>query len=199
MKTNDQFAAMGPRRRAYRIVVVTIFTGIIAGIIWVLLIPTSVPLPVPDSTTDNSMGITILGKRDFVIQVKSALTLLRDKDPTAFKIVKKYIGIIQESTDISEMLANVNPPVFLLTHKSASYSVTWCASGIAHDSYHSKLYNDYRTKIFPIVPPWIWKGESAEKQCLQYQLPIMKAIGSPESEMAPIRSGNTSYMDRTHD
>ncbi|MCM8766701.1 MAG: hypothetical protein NC917_06120 [Candidatus Omnitrophica bacterium] len=57
-----------------------------------------------------------------------------------------------------------NPPVFFLSPKSAFYSITWCASIIAHDAYHSKLYHDYREKYERPIPYNIYSGFETEKK-----------------------------------
>jgi hypothetical protein len=65
----------------------------------------------------------------------------------------------------------------------AYYSVTWCASTIAHDSFHSKLYHDYQKTHFGLVPPEAWTGVAAEQQCMKHQLSVMEQIRAPKLEI----------------
>lgn len=157
------------------------------------------PLPVANSITDNSLGIKIVGQRDFVVQVKRALWLMKDKHPFSFVTTKKYVGVIQESASTSWMAVADSPPVCLLSRKDAFSSITWCASAISHETHHSKLYNDYKTQNGSPVPLWISVGPAAEYQCLQYQLSVMEFIGAPKSEIDFIRRGDVSYSMRRGD
>lgn len=150
------------------------------------------PLPVANSITDNSLGIKIVGQRDFVVQVKRALWLMKDKHPFSFVTTKKYVGVIQESAS-TWMTVGESPPVCLLSRKDAFSSLTWCAAMIAHETYHSKLYNDYRTQKGLPVPRWINGGPAAEHQCLRYQLSVGEFIGAPKSEINFLRRGDVSY------
>ncbi len=73
------------------------------------------------------------------------------------------------------MVANEEPPVFRERAIAACvYSVTWCASVIAHDSFHSKLYHDYLKSHGGLVPYDIWTGAAAEKQCLVHQTNVLE-------------------------
>ena len=59
--------------------------------------------------------------------------------------------------------------------------------GIAHESIHSQLYNDYlrsSTIAFVRVPDNVWTGEAAEKICCEHQMRVLKEIGAPLSEIA---------------
>lgn len=160
-------------------------------------LPVVVTPPVANSITYRIKGIRIVGTRNFVARVKIALDLLAAKDPRAFDTVRTYVQIIQES-DFSQMAANANSPTFMLSNKSASFSRTWCASVIAHDSYHSKLYKDYQTSKSRIVPRWVWVGPVAERKCNDYALSVMRKIGSPESEIEHIRNINCDYCFFEH-
>lgn len=158
------------------------------------------PLPVANSITDSSLAIKIVGQRDFVVQVKRALWLTKDKHPFSFVTTQKYVGVIQESPSTETwMTVGASPPVCLLSRKDAFYSITWCAMMIAHETYHSKLYNDYRTRVGAPVPRWIFAGPAAEHQCLQYQLRVLEFTGAPKSEIDFIRRGDVSYSMRRGD
>ena len=102
-------------------------------------------------------------------------------------MVVKYIGIIQQGA-ISGMEAYDNPPTFVVGDDSSQASVTWYASDIVHDAYHSKLYNDYLNVYGTPVPVGIWTGENAEMACLNLQISFLEEVGAPDSEIAYAKS-----------
>jgi|SRR5471030_208980 len=94
----------------------------------------------------------IIGAEKFTVQVKKALLLLKEKDFDAYTIVANYIGRI-ESGPRSGMWAYHTPPTYEMSPSVASDSVTWVAATIAHDSYHSKLYHEYKNGLCRVVDP----------------------------------------------
>jgi hypothetical protein len=130
----------------------------------------------------DSLGIQ--GTTQFGEQVEKALTLIRGRSPVGYATVTNYVGIIQEHKH-SGMELHHSPPIFQLNTNSAYVSVTWCAGVIAHDSFHSKLYFDYK-KQHPWVlwvPGKVHGGEQAERACLEHQLVVLANIGAPDSEI----------------
>ena len=107
--------------------------------------------------------IDISGSAEFIEQVSKALNLLKEKAPSKYAIITKYIGRIEQG-DKSGMWAKRNPPTYVIADKTTFSSITWCASTIAHDSYHSKLYHDYMAMNKRAVSDSVWKGEAAEKK-----------------------------------
>jgi len=142
--------------------------------------------------------IEIAGDEKFINQVKAALSLIKSKASDDYVSIKKYIRKIQESYH-SGMVANSEIPTFYLTAKSALNSLTWCAGIIAHDSYHSKLYNDYKAANGEPVPDSIWIGRDAEMKCLKYQARVLSNIGAPESEIDYVNSLDGSYAEVDYD
>lgn len=200
MKTDKQPLTTKLWRYLNLILFVTVFLVLTGGSIrYFFFWYEPAPLPVANSMMDSSLGIKIVGQRDFVVQVKRALRLMKNKHPFSFVTTQKYVGVIQESSSTSWMAASSSPPVCLLSRKDAFYSMTWCAMTIAHETHHSKLYNDYRTRVGKPVPLWISVGPAAEHQCLQYQLSVMEFIGAPKSEIDFIRRGDVSYSMRRGD
>jgi len=128
----------------------------------------------------------IVGSARFKHQIRQALTLLKTKDKAGYLIVTKYVGRIQQG-ERSGMWADKTPPTYEVNDATAFYSLTWCAATIAHDSFHSKLYHDYRNprkKRSAKVPDSVWTGTVAEQKCMSHQLAVMKRIGAPEREIA---------------
>ena len=93
------------------------------------------------------------------------------------------------------MWAGKRPPVFELSDRSAFFSVTWCAGAIAHDSFHSKLYHDYKRAHWLFVPSKVWKGHEVEVKCIEHQLQVLKEIGAPDSEVRWVRNVTPEYAD----
>jgi hypothetical protein len=134
---------------------------------------------------------TIVGTEAFVDHVRRALTLLQNKSPSGYPVVKKYIGRIREGTT-SGMYAYYNPPTFQMSAKEAllnesnkDYALQWCASAIAHDAFHSKKYRDYQEARghFPssyhrYPPIYVWTGRAVERQCIAFQRKICREIGA---------------------
>lgn len=85
-------------------------------------------------------------------------------------------------------------PTFELANPSAYYSITWCASAIAHDSMHSKIYQD-DVKSNPSkqrAENWSSQVEE-EKQCNAHQLQVLRDIGAPPHEI-----NHCAKQDGTH-
>lgn len=138
--------------------------------------------------------IELIGGNKFIVQIKSALTLIEEKAPEAFFMIENNIEKIKES-NYSGMATNLEKPTFYFNGRSAFYSLTWCAGDIAHDSYHSKLYNDYKKTNGEPVPDIIWKGGAVEMQCLKHQAEVLQKIGAPQREIDYVKSLDGSYAD----
>lgn len=132
--------------------------------------------------------IRVEGDRGFVAQVLSALSLLQAKAPNEYGMVKEHIGIIKEGQP-DGITVEANPPLYTMGVAIAFNSLTWCASSIAHDAYHSKLYQDYkRTHPGEEVPSHVYSGQTVELLCIQYQIEVALAIGAPQEEILYMKS-----------
>ena len=129
----------------------------------------------------------IKGSEQFIDQVQKALHLLKERDADAYAIVTEYVGRIQEN-ELSGMDPLATPPTYYMSDITAFSSVTWCAATIAHDSFHSKLYHEYRRAHDGPVPSAVWKGREAEQQCIKHQLAVMERIGAPIEEIDHTKS-----------
>ena len=146
------------------------------------------------STTRRFDSLVIRGTPQFDEQVGQALALLKAKSPAAYALATNQVGIIREGTH-SGMRAGKEPPVFDLNARSAFYSISWCAGVIAHDSFHSKLYHDYKQAHWAFVPRKVWTGQAAEAQCLEHQLRVLREIGAPDNEIDYCRTLTPDYSD----
>ena len=142
----------------------------------------------------SEVQVEIKGSKKFEEQVTKALELLREKAPEAHGIVVEYVKKIEQG-ERSGMWAYKEPPTFEMADPTTFYSITWCAGSIAHDSYHSKLYHDYKKEHPGVmsVPDKVWVGEDAERICIRHQLGVLKKIGAPKQEI-----DYCSALDGTH-
>ncbi|MEJ2424466.1 MAG: hypothetical protein P8101_08375 [Candidatus Thiodiazotropha sp.] len=143
-------------------------------------------------------GPEISGSAKFTSQVTQALDLLKMQAPEAYTIVADYVGRIEQGKK-SGMWAFKNPPTYEMSDRTAFYSVSWCASTIAHDSFHAKLYQDYKESHSGRVPNSIWTGTEAEKKCLKHQLEVLKKINAPKHEIAYFTKLNGTHYDINKD
>jgi len=146
-------------------------------------------------------GIEIKGTSRFKNQVFAALILLKTKSPDEYEIVTNYIGAIKQSKH-SGMAAYLKPPTFLLNDRTAYRSLEWCAGSIAHDSMHSKLFNDY-LKQHPKerVPDEIWTGMPIEILCSEHQKRVLKNINAAHSEIEWLAKNytNSSFYEMDYE
>jgi hypothetical protein len=145
---------------------------------------------------DRFDTLEINGTATFKEQVTNSLALLRSRSPESYGVVTTYIGRISQAKH-SGMAAYENPPTMELNERTAFYSVTWCASSIAHDSIHSKLYNDYR-KLHPegaYAPDAVWTGEEAERQCREQQMRVLQQLRAPLNEIKWLSQTNNRYWE----
>ncbi len=151
--------------------------------------------------TPKTYDIKIKGDDNFIDITKKALKLLEDKDPDTYKLIKLYIGVIEQnkSSDqqsiTSTMFPYEEPPRFQFNGVTVNESTTWYASAIAHNAMHSKrcrtCFNDYdgAKKIdYKKIPVDLWAGQDTEKECLKYQIKALEKIGAPDNEITFVKS-----------
>ena len=86
-----------------------------------------------------------------------------------------------------------NPPTYQISDVTAFHSTYWCASTIAHDSYHSYLYHEYKKNNVGKVPYDVWGGTKAELKAIKIQIIAMKDIGGPKYQIDYLEG-----LDGTH-
>ncbi|MCX7553704.1 hypothetical protein OS175_07420 [Marinicella sp. S1101] len=127
-------------------------------------------------------GLLITGTVRFTQRVEKCLDLLAEKAPERYQFVKQYVGEIKLHKK-SGMVATADPPRYEMSARTAFYSLTWCASSMAHDAYHSYLYQYHQPKDKRKTPARLWMGFKAEGKAITYQRQTAKAIGAPENEI----------------
>jgi hypothetical protein len=146
----------------------------------------------------RASGLEIRGTAQFSNQVQQALLLIKTRDPDAYLIVTQYVGRIKEGKR-SGMWAYATPPTYEMSDKTALYSVTWCAATIAHDSFHSKLYHDYKAAHGGSVPRLAWGGVLAEQLCMKHQLSVMERIGASKWELDHARTQADGHYSKDNE
>jgi len=147
---------------------------------------------------EHSSEPEIMGSLRFSNQVHQAILLLKTRDLDAYSIITNYVGRIQEGTH-SGMWAYRTPPTYEMSDDTAFYSLTWCAATIAHDSFHSKLYLDYRKLHDENVPDAVWTGTAAEQKCMKHQLEVMERIGATPSEINYAKKQADGHYAKDHE
>jgi hypothetical protein len=112
--------------------------------------------------------------------------------------VEDNVDIIEQGRR-SGMWADLVHPKFVMADPTTFYSVTWCAASIAHDSYHSKLYHDYKARNGLPVPHDVWMGTEAERKCLKHQLEVLQDFRAPKHEIEHCAAQDGSHHDINKD
>ncbi len=150
------------------------------------------------ATSASSIPILISGDKKFINQTNAALNLLKSKAPSDYAMVITYIGKIQQH-NFSGMAAYETPPTYKVG-TTANASVTWYASTIVHDAYHSKLYHDYLYTYKEAVPDEVWTGMDAEMKCLEAQIQTLIHMKAPKMEIDhAISLRGTNWWDLNED
>lgn len=134
--------------------------------------------PIEIKGDDNCKSIT-----------QEKLNLISSKDPDDFNnIVEKYLGIINCADRQSGTYSWERPPRFQVGTLTMNSGMMY-AGAIVHDSYHSKLYNDYLIQNnVKTVPLDIYSGEGAETKCVEVQIVAMRKMGTDELILTNLRN-----------
>jgi len=154
-------------------------------------------LPLIIFFTLNLSAIEIKGDTKYQETVSYALALLEKRAPTEYTLIKKHIGVIVQSKR-SGMRAWLIPPRYEMSNVTAYYSPTWCAGTIAHDAYHSYLYDKYRVSGKRTAKDK-WAGFEAERLAIDFQYKVMKKIGASQHELTYLSSLDGTHGDTNKD
>ncbi len=139
-------------------------------------------------------GFMVKGTPKFIAQVIQCLQLLELKAPEDYIFVKKHVNqIIQHKK--SGMVAWEQPTRYEMSAKTAYYSVSWCASTIAHDAYHSYLYQRHKPANGERTPARYWAEKKAESLAISYQRKVAKKIGASHNEQNYLWSLKGNHAD----
>ena len=125
-------------------------------------------------------GIEIRGPQDFCDRVAAALRVLSAGAPAAFDLCQRHFNLVIRSRH-SGVDATTRPAIVMLGQWVTSVSTAYLASGLAHEAHHCSLYWSHRERE-PTreVPREVFSGEEAERQCLEYQIAVLKQLGETE-------------------
>ncbi len=143
-------------------------------------------------------ALTVQGNRGYQKQVQQCLDVLKSKAPNDYDFITQYIGIIKQNSR-SGMRAWLSPPQFDMSDVTAFYSVTWCAGSIAHDAYHSYLYQKHKPVSGGHPAYDKWAGFEAERQAIAYQIKVMEKIGAASHEITHLKSQDGTHGDVNKD
>lgn len=150
------------------------------------------------SVTDSRHSIDIRGDDEYRNRVSSCLDILASKASEEYEFIEKNIDVISQG-EKSGMFAWETPTRYQMSDRTAFYSVTWCASTIAHDAYHSFLYKMYILEDGTQPSYQEWAGFSAEKEAIKFQLKTMEKIGSATNEVEYLKGLNGTHGDVNRD
>ena len=133
-----------------------------------------------DWRVSEKFPIHVRGDEAFIKRTEEALCLIKDKAPKSYSMLTNYHFIIQRGR-LSGITPRSTPPVFRVDNKTFGASLDWYASCIIHDSYHLKLYKDYRKRYGKNVPVTVFAGREPENMCLSAQQDFYREINMPIS------------------
>ena len=132
-------------------------------------------------------GIKIYGRQVFREQVAAALRLLHAGAPAAFSLCEQYFDLVIMSRHSGVHVAT-RPGIVMLGEWAIEASARYLASGLAHEAFHCSLYWSYRDR-HPgrDAPTDVFSGERAERECLEYQISVLRQLGETEESAAHLR------------
>lgn len=141
----------------------------------------------------SSSNVLIDGDMKFIEKTDAALSLIKEKSPEHYKLVKGYISIIRKGKKTG-MWAQETPPFYEVAPMTSDGTLSWYASTIVHDAYHSKLFHDYLDEFGTFPPDDVWTGRKAENSCLEVQESFLRKIQAPAGEIQHVqRMKNVDY------
>ena len=148
-------------------------------------------------------GIEVRGPKDFCDRVAAALRVLSTGASAAFDLCQRHFNLVIRSRH-SGVDAKTRPAIVMLGQWVTSVSTAYLASGLAHEAHHCRLYWSYREREpRREVPREVFTGEEAERQCLEYQIAVLKQLGETEEvtecvrESIKTRYWNVAWHERT--
>ena len=129
---------------------------------------------------NNEHIINIVGPREFIDKVKSALLLMKERDYLSYKTVIQNIGQVVYlpiySSTCFDRYQHV-PTCFMNMHEYNASVENMCGA-LLHEACHGKLYKDalYEGKN----PDKECSGYEAEMYCLTREITCLRNIGAPD-------------------
>lgn len=125
-------------------------------------------------------GIAIYGPPIFRDAVAAAVRLLNADAPDAFAFCARFIDTVVLSRH-SAVTARRRPAIMMLGAWATSVSTPYLASTLAHEAFHCNLYWSHRESGGK-RSSHIESGVEAERQCLEYQITVLRVLGGTDVE-----------------
>ena len=140
----------------------------------------------PSSDSHASSGLidgpTVQGTAEFIAATNEALSGL--KRAGYLGEIKRFISVIRQGR-ASGM--EVHSKTFNVGEATWRAGAQWYAGSIAHDSRHSRLYEEAKAANGTEPRDDAWVGAEAEKKCLAFQLSVLQALGSDDRILGYVR------------
>lgn len=121
-----------------------------------------------NSKKDTFWEIEIRGTEDFILKTKGALCILMNSK--LFVGVKKSLRRIDQTAKFG---MHVDSKVFgLAGHDDITFPPIYYATAIAHDTYHSYLYERGDC----------WDGIKEERKCVEFEMRVLKELRVDDRE-----------------
>lgn len=143
--------------------------------------------------TNFFFGLQVWGDQAFMTRVAQSLLLLKMSAPSDFAMITNYLGGIRQGGR-SGVNHRVKAPVISLSDKSAAPSLSWCASAIAHEAYHVKLYQDDHTAYKGFK-----RSVQSEGYVIKYQKKVLRRVGGTAYELDYIDTVKYDHFDTNGD
>lgn len=139
-----------------------------------------------DLRTVTIRGMEVRGTQEFIERTREALDLLARS--RSFWIARPYLKAIHMH-ERSGMNVFAEKPTFEVGERTWRHSAIWLAGAIAHDAYHSRLYHQAKRRGGGAEPPAdVWTGTQAERQCLRFQVRVLREVGAPQNIIEYVQS-----------
>src|SRR5260370_1118476 len=150
------------------------------------------PRTLPNQDSLNSTTSPVLfdhiqlhGSAGFIARTQAALECLRTAPSHAQ--VWGLLAILRKAkrtgVDVYKEL-----PVIHFGERTWNSPTIWYASGIAHEGFHIKLYQEAKKQNGGNEPdPFSWVGVEAEKKCLEFQLLVLQELNAEEGYLEYVR------------
>ena len=132
---------------------------------------------------EDDQSIRIIGDKEFIKKVKSALLLLRERDYLSYKTViqniRRVIYFPLRSSTFFDRFQD--KPTCVMNSVEHDGSIENMCGALLHEACHNKLYKD--ALVNGKNPSEECYGYSAEMYCLTREIECMKNVGAQEYEI----------------
>ena len=145
-------------------------------------------LPQFESTVS---GVQVAGTQAFVVQIKNALDLLKNRSPEWYAYTISGLDKIEEAPDLSSGFVRVSARTYFSSQKNAfsagisETSLIWLAGAFVHEACHVHRYE----------AGLVSGGHEGERNCLELQIAVLEAIDPHDRFMGYLRDDLLANFD----